>query len=79
MTRAWQRAEQEHEEVLQHFLQVTAAVPPSRWHTARASGKWTATAVRHAVFGPLTPYQALRMLSAHTRHHTEGMRLRSGD
>jgi hypothetical protein len=36
-----------------------------------------ATPVQHAVFGQLSPYQALRMLSAHTRHHTEGMRLRS--
>ena len=26
--------------------------------------------VTHAYFGPLTPYTALRMLSAHTRHHT---------
>ena len=27
----------------------------------------------HAYFGPLTPYAALRMLSAHTRHHARAL------
>lgn len=27
----------------------------------------------HAYFGPLPPYRVLRMLSAHTRHHTRGL------
>lgn len=30
--------------------------------------------ITHAYFGPLRPLAALRLLSAHTRHHTEGMR-----
>jgi hypothetical protein len=30
----------------------------------------------HAYFGRLSPLQTLRLLSAHTRHHTEGMRAR---
>ena len=29
--------------------------------------------VTHAYFGPLRPYVALRLLSAHTRHHTLGL------
>jgi hypothetical protein len=32
--------------------------------------------ITHAYFGPLRPLLALRLLSAHTRHHTEGMRRR---
>jgi hypothetical protein len=31
----------------------------------------------HAYFGRLSPLQTLRLLSAHTRHHTLGMRARS--
>lgn len=30
--------------------------------------------VVHAYFGPVTPLTALRVLSAHTRHHTPGLR-----
>ena len=30
--------------------------------------------LRHAYFGALTPYQAIRMLSAHTRHHARLLR-----
>lgn len=37
----------------------------------------TAHRVQHAVFGSLSPQEALRMLSAHTRHHTAGMRARA--
>lgn len=33
--------------------------------------------ITHAYFGPLRPLLALRLLSAHTRHHTKGMRQRS--
>ena len=29
--------------------------------------------MRHAYFGPLDPYTALRLLSAHTRHHTRSL------
>jgi hypothetical protein len=29
--------------------------------------------VMHAYFGPLTPHQALRMLSAHTQHHARAL------
>lgn len=29
--------------------------------------------ITHAYFGPLKPYLALRLLSAHTRHHTAGL------
>jgi len=32
--------------------------------------------ITHAYFGPLRPLRALQLLSAHTRHHTEGMRRR---
>lgn len=32
--------------------------------------------ITHAYFGPLRPLLAMRLLSAHTRHHTEGMRQR---
>jgi hypothetical protein len=32
--------------------------------------------ITHAYFGPMRPLLALRLLSAHTRHHTEGMRQR---
>lgn len=31
----------------------------------------------HAYFGPLPPRQVLRLLSAHTRHHTAGLRTRA--
>lgn len=32
--------------------------------------------ITHAYFGPLTPLLALRLLSAHTRHHAEGLAAR---
>lgn len=32
----------------------------------------------HAYFGRLSPLQTLRLLSAHTRHHTLGLRARGG-
>ncbi len=32
--------------------------------------------IAHAYFGPLTPLAALRMLSAHTRHHLAGLAAR---
>jgi hypothetical protein len=36
----------------------------------RQAGRGRSTPLMtHAYFGPLTPYKALRMLSAHTRHH----------
>lgn len=35
-----------------------------------------ASRVRHAYFGSLSPYWALRLLTAHTRHHTTGLRER---
>lgn len=35
-----------------------------------------ASRVTHAYFGALSPYQALRLLTAHTRHHTGGLRER---
>jgi hypothetical protein len=38
----------------------------------------TATRVMHAYFGSLTPYQTLRLVTAHTRHHTSGLRDRLG-
>ena len=38
----------------------------------------TATRVMHAYFGLLTPYQTLRLVTAHTRHHTNGLRDRLG-
>lgn len=37
-----------------------------------------ATRVTHAYFGSLSPHQALRLLTAHTRHHTIGLRDRLG-
>lgn len=37
-----------------------------------------ASPVTHAYFGSLLPYRGLRMLSAHTRHHTIGLRARLG-
>lgn len=36
----------------------------------------TAARVMHAYFGSLTPYQTLRLVTAHTRHHTIGLRER---
>lgn len=33
----------------------------------------SAPLMTHAYFGPLTPYTALRMLSAHTRHHARAL------
>ena len=38
----------------------------------------TAPLMTHAYFGPLTPYVALRMLSAHTRHHARTLIQRPG-
>ena len=38
----------------------------------------SAPLMTHAYFGPLTPYVALRMLSAHTRHHARSLRERRG-
>jgi uncharacterized damage-inducible protein DinB len=35
-----------------------------------------AVRITHAYFGPMRPLLALRLLSAHTRHHTVGMRQR---
>lgn len=35
-----------------------------------------ATRVTHAYFGSLSPYQTVRLLTAHTRHHTTGLRER---
>lgn len=35
----------------------------------RARSDPSAPSMTHADFGPLTPYDALRLLSAHTRHH----------
>lgn len=35
-----------------------------------------ASRVTHAYFGALSPYRALRLLTAHTRHHTGGLRER---
>lgn len=35
-----------------------------------------ASGVTHAYFGSLSPYWALRLLTAHTRHHTTGLRER---
>jgi hypothetical protein len=34
-----------------------------------AEGRRPVVRVTHAYFGPLTPYAALRLLSAHTQHH----------
>jgi hypothetical protein len=31
--------------------------------------------IKHAYFGPIPPISALRVLSAHTRHHVAGIRL----
>ena len=35
----------------------------------RAAADQPKVGITHPYFGPLTPYQALRLLSAHTRHH----------
>ena len=42
----------------------------------QARGDRSATLVTHAYFGPLTPYMALRMLSAHTKHHARTLKER---
>jgi hypothetical protein len=39
----------------------------------RASDQHPDVRVTHAYFGPLTARAALRLLSAHTRHHTRGL------
>ena len=40
----------------------------------RQAGRGRSTPLMtHAYFGPLTPYKALRMLSAHTRHHARAL------
>jgi hypothetical protein len=39
----------------------------------RAGGERSAPSMTHAYFGALTPYSALRMLSAHTRHHARAL------
>lgn len=39
----------------------------------RTDDERPATRVMHAYFGPLTPRAALRMLSAHTRHHARAL------
>ena len=43
--------------------------------TAGTSG--SGTKMDHAYFGPLSPYTALRLLTAHTRHHTRGLTQKS--
>lgn len=40
----------------------------------KAAGTRPLPRVRHAYFGPLPPHAALRLLSAHTRHHARGLR-----
>ncbi len=42
----------------------------------RARQERPAMTLTHAYFGPLTLLQTLRMVSAHTRHHAQGMRWR---
>lgn len=39
----------------------------------QADGERPAPRVGHAYFGALTPHAALRLLSAHTRHHARGL------
>jgi len=39
----------------------------------RAAVDHPAIRVTHAYFGALTPYETLRLLSAHTRHHAAGL------
>ena len=39
----------------------------------RAGHDRSAPSMTHAYFGPLAPYAALRLLSAHTRHHTRAL------
>jgi hypothetical protein len=39
----------------------------------QASFSQPALRVTHAYFGPMRPLQTLRLLSAHTRHHTRGL------
>jgi hypothetical protein len=51
-----------------------AAEAAAAFQQARRSR--SAPLVTHAYFGPLAPYAALRMLSAHTRHHARGLRQR---
>lgn len=41
--------------------------------TRRAGRNRPAPLMTHAYFGPLAPYSALRLLSAHTRHHTRAL------
>lgn len=38
-----------------------------------AAAERSAPVVTHAYFGTLAPYSALRLLSAHTRHHARGL------
>lgn len=52
-------------------LQDVAASAASALRTAADQG--SGIRVTHAYFGPLTPLMALRLLSAHTRHHTRGL------
>jgi hypothetical protein len=48
-------------------VQAAATQALATLRAAVAAG--SAPSVRHAYFGDLTPYQTLRLLNAHTRHH----------
>ncbi len=54
---ALQRVQRAAASCIAALLEADAADPPPR--------------VMHAYFGPLTPFEAARMLSMHTRHHTQ--------
>lgn len=44
-----------------------------------AAGTSSPPRMTHAYFGDLTPYTALRLLTAHTRHHARALRQKVGD
>jgi hypothetical protein len=43
----------------------------------RAGAAGSAPRMNHAYFGPLSPYSALRLLTAHTRHHARSLSRKS--
>jgi hypothetical protein len=44
----------------------------------RAAAERPSARVRHAYFGPLAPLDALRLVSAHTRHHARALEALAG-
>ncbi len=61
-----------HDEALASSTDAIGAVPVDRWHSRPPAER-----IAHAYFGAMSPRQTLVLLTGHTRHHAEGLKMRS--